>query len=65
MKPNQKPKYKIGEMVFANWAGGHITKHTITGIEETKLGFWYIWEDAYDGFGSGLHEHHLNKAYND
>lgn len=56
------PKYKIGEIVKANWAGGHVTRHVIAGIENTKHGFWYTWTDAKNGFGNGLHEIHLNKA---
>lgn len=61
----QKPKYKIGEKVLATWAGGHTTKHIISEIEKTELGFWYSWKDACDGFGSGLHEHHLSKLVSD
>jgi len=61
MDNNKTPKYKIGEIVEANWAGGHVTTQVITGIKNTKHGFWYTWEDAKNDFGNGLHEKYLNK----
>ena len=64
MDNNKTPKYKIGETVEANWAGGHTTTHVITGIKETYHGFWYTWDDSIDDCGSGLHEKYLNKKYN-
>lgn len=65
MKSIKKPKYKIGEEIFANWAGGHTTKHIITGIKNTERGFWYTWENTDNSnFGNGLHEHYLSKVYN-
>jgi hypothetical protein len=58
------PKFKIGETIEANWAGGHVTRHVITGIKNTNHGFWYTWEDSNNGSGSGLHEEYLNKYTN-
>lgn len=57
------PKYNIGEIVEANWAGGHITTHIVTEIKNTVHGFWYTWTDAKNGSGNGLHERYLNKCY--
>lgn len=54
-----EPKYKIGQSVFAHWAGGHTTKHVIKDIKNTYHGFWYSWEDATDNCGNGLHENYL------
>jgi len=64
MDNNKTPKYKIGEIVEANWAGGHVTTHVIMGIKNTEHGFWYTWKDENNGFGNGLHEKHLNRINN-
>lgn len=61
---NKTPKYKIGETVEANWAGGYVTKHVITGIQETRHGFWYSWKDDEFDFNNGLHEIYLSKCTN-
>lgn len=63
MKNTDKtPKYKIGDTVEADWGGGHITKHVISGIKNTEYGFMYTWTDARDGLGSALHELYLTKC---
>lgn len=64
MNNNESPKFKIGETVYANWAGGHTTKQVITGIKKNHHGFWYCWDNNDNDFGNGLHEKHLNKCYN-
>ena len=65
MENSNIPKFKIGEMVEANWAGGHVTKQIISGIENKHHGFWYTWDedDKKNDFGNGLYERYLNKCY--
>ena len=67
--PKRVPKYEIGQEVEANWAGGRISKHIITDIEDTVHGFWYSWIED-NGFVNGLHEKYLyssktSKAWKD
>lgn len=52
------PKFKIGQTVHATWAGGSVTLHIIEGIEMTRHGYWYIWDD--EGRKSGLHERYIS-----
>lgn len=63
IQKNAKPKFKIGETIEANWAGGAVTKHVITDIKKSSRGFWYSWIDE-DGFKNGLYEKSLNKVNN-
>jgi hypothetical protein len=65
----KKPKYKIGQRVYALWYGGRITSHIVIDIKEELYGYWYEWINAYDigdhgkGEISGLYEKDLYGSF--
>lgn len=60
---NKDTKFKVGDRIEATWAGGHTSKHIITGIDvNAPRGIWYQFLDE-DGRKTGLYEEFLSACH--